>query len=603
MSTQVEFMQTWELDSLLPHPESDEFRAGFEEFRSELDRLAERSETLPSPEGSNGSVQEWAAFLREIELVSARGADLRAFVGCHAAADAQNKTFQRLEAQIASLEPAYERILTNIEYALCGVSDATFKRFVQADASLAEISFYLYDRRRNAELRLPKDQELLAADLAVDGLHAWGRLYDRISSELRIRVMERGEVVEKSPGQVQLDSVERSVRQNNFFAADKAWTDIADTCADALNHIAGTRLTLYRRLGLEDHLEVPLRQNRMRRESLAAMWSAVAMRKSTLLEYMNAKARLLGLNKLAWYDVLAPVAQPAVAPALSYQQACHWVLAAFGQFSPDLGSFAEAALRDRWVEAENRAGKRQGGFCTTLPLAQQSRIFMTFTNSQDSMSTLAHELGHAYHSWVLRDRSVLLRDCPMCLAETASMFAENVLGEERLRSPSSRNEELSILDQMLSDAVLSLMNIHARFIFEENLYTRRAEGELEAATLSELMLAAQREAYQDGLAEEGWYPNFWISKLHFYISQLSFYNFPYTVGYLLSLGLYALATESSGDFPARFRALLLASGCQDTEEAVSSTLGHDLTDAAFWNRALDVVDKRIARFLELSQNS
>jgi len=603
MSTQVELTQTWELDSLLPHPESDEFLAGFEAFRGEVDRLAERSETLPAPDRSDGSAEEWAAFLRDIESVSGRGADLRAFVGCHAAADAQNKTFQRLEAQIASLDPAYERILTNIEYALCGISDEAFERFVQADESLAEISFYLYDRRRNAELRLPKDQELLAADLAVDGLHAWGRLYDRISGELRIRVMERGEVVEKSVGQVQLDSVERSVRQNNFFAADKAWNKIADTCADALNHIAGTRLTLYRRIGLEDHLEVPLRRNRMRRESLAAMWTAVAARKSTLLEYMSAKARMLGLRKLAWYDVLAPVAQPAVAPALSYQQACDNVLAAFGQFSPELGRFADTALRDRWVEAENRAGKRQGGFCTTLPTAQQSRIFMTFTSSQDSMATLAHELGHAYHSWVLRDRSVLLQNYPMCLAETASTFAENVLGEERLRSTTSQTEELSILDQMLSDAVMFLMNIHARFLFEENIYTQRAEGELETATLSELMLAAQREAYQNGLADEGWYPNFWISKLHFYISELSFYNFPYTVGYLLSLGLYAMATDSVEDFPTKFRALLLASGNQETEEAVSSTLGHDLTDPAFWNRALDVVDNRIARFLELSQNA
>src|SRR5690606_39109017 len=114
----------------------------------------------------------------------------------------------------------------------------------------------------NAAQRLPKDQELLAAELAVDAIHAWGRLYDRLSGELRIDVMEKGEVVRKSPGQVSLDSPERTVRQNNFYAADRAWNTIADTSADALNHIAGFRLTKYQRLGLQDHLDAPLRLNR-----------------------------------------------------------------------------------------------------------------------------------------------------------------------------------------------------------------------------------------------------------------------------------------------------------------------------------------------------
>src|SRR6185369_16503300 len=125
------------------------------------------------------------------------------------------------------------------------------------DAWLKQNAFFLRQRRKNARMRLPKAEELLAADLAVDGLHAWGRMYDRVSGDLRVKVMERGEVVEKSPGQIRLDSSERAIRENNFFAADKAWKTVADHCADALNHISGTRLTLYRRLGLTDHLDMP----------------------------------------------------------------------------------------------------------------------------------------------------------------------------------------------------------------------------------------------------------------------------------------------------------------------------------------------------------
>lgn len=603
MAASTRYPMVWELESLLPHPETEDFQQVLQKFRRELEQLAERSESLPAVDGRRENVTEWADFLKELESVSATASELNSFVGCHAAADAENKLFRQLEGQLAALEPLRERCATNVEFALKSATDDDVTAFLKADERIGEIAFFIHDRRRNAELRLPKKQELLAAELAVDGIHGWGRLYDRISGALRVKVMERGELVEKSVGQVQFDSPQRSVRENNFFAADKAWSSIADTCADAINHIAGTRLTLYRRLGLTDHLHAPCRYNRMRRETLDCMWSVVSERKPVLLKFLDQKARAFGLEKPTWYDVTAPypVANGSAGDAeLVWDDACQMVIDTFERFSPDFGSFARQAIQNAWVEAENRSGKRQGGFCTGFPVKKQSRIFMTFTDSADSMSTLAHELGHAYHSWVLRDRPLFLRRYPMNLAETASTFAEAVLGEERLRVCDSAADQLTILDLMLSDAVAFLMNIHARFLFEDAFHRERADGELSAERLSELMLAAQNEAYVNGLAADGWYPNFWISKLHFYITGLPFYNFPYTFGYLLSLGVYAVGVESGEDFPEQYRKLLLATGCQQTEEAVESTLGYDLTAPEFWHKSLDIVERRVARFLELA---
>ena len=599
------YSTVWELDSLLPHPRTDEFNAALEQFRADLQRLADRSESLPPISSDKKQVAECVAFLRDYESVIARATDLNAFIGCHAAADAQNKFFQQLEARLSSLEPLREKIATNFEFALQAAGESDLKSFLEADPYLRRIAFFIHDRRRNAALRLPREQELLAADLAVDGLHAWGRLYDRISGALRIKVMDKGEIVEKSPGQVQFDSPQRAVRENNFYAADKAWRSIADTCADAVNHIAGTRLTRYRRLGLRDHLEVPLHYNRMRRETLEAMWSTITARKPVLLGYLNKKAELLGLERLAWYDVTAPLPRMSLAEnddELSWDEACNLVINTFHGFSPELGAFAELAIRDRWIEAENRSGKRQGGFCTGFPTKKQSRIFMTFTESADSMSTLAHELGHAWHSHVLRDEPVFLQDYPMNLAETASTFAEAVLGDERLKRAKSPCQQLAILDGMLGDAVAFLMNIHCRFLFEDRFHRERAAGELTAQRLSELMLAAQQDAFCNALADDGWNPSFWISKLHFYITGIPFYNFPYTFGYLLSLGVYAAAADAGPDFPEQYRRLLLATGSQNTEEAVQSTLGYDLTDAAFWNRSLDIIERRVERFLELARS-
>ncbi len=609
MTTSVGYTLTWDLDSLLPHPDTDEFKNRLRSFREDLQELAAQSSKLTAINGQAEHVADWVRFLKEYESLSARAKDLSSFIGCHSAADAENKLFQRIEAQLSALQPLQELIDTNIEFALKEAAEEELSAFIVADSYLAEIEFYLRDRRRHAEVRLPKEQEMLSADLGVDGIQAWGRLYDRISGELRVRVMERGEIVEKSAGQVQFDSPQRSVRENNFYAANKAWNQIADTCADALNHIAGTRLTLYRRLGI-DHLEVPCRLNRIRRETLDAMWNVVSERKKCLLPYLERKANSLSLDRLAWYDLTAPYPKRA-APRpshgngsrssangeLSYDDACRMVIETFGGFSAEFGEFARQALEHRWVEAENRSGKRQGAFCTGFPSQKQSRVFMTYTNSADSMSTLAHELGHAYHSFVLRDQPLFLRQYPMNLAETASTFAEAVLGEQRLRRSDSAAEQTEILDSMLADAVVYLMNIHARLIFEDAFHRERADGELPAARLSELMLNAQQQSYLSALADDGCNPSFWISKLHFYISDWPFYNFPYTFGYLLSLGVYALAQEGGEDFPQRYRRLLIATGCQDTEDAVRSTFGYDLSGTDFWNKSLDIIGSRVDRFL------
>lgn len=599
-ATTSKYRPHWDLDSLLPPPAGNEFPTIVEAYRRDLEALAERSDNLPAVGPPTAAA--WGTFLRELERLEMQATDLSAFIGCHAAADAANKLYRQFEASLSALDPFRERIATNLEFALRDAGDADFAAFGRDDPALSKNAFFLTQRRKNARLRLPRGEELLAADLAVDGIHAWGRLYDRLSGDLRIRVMEKGAVVEKSPGQIRFDSPERSVRQNNFYAADKAWKSIADSCADALNHISGTRLTLYRRLGLADHLEVPLHKNRMQRATLETMWSVITRRKAVLKKYLAAKARLLGQDRLAWYDTQAPLPgtePPGKSAEISYDEGSDLVIRTFAGFSPDLGEFARHALTGGWVEAENRSGKRQGAFCTGFATKKQSRVFMTFTNTHDNVSTLAHELGHAYHSWVLKDQPFFHQDYPMNLAETASTFAEAVLAENRLAESQSRGEKLAILDHMLADAVAYLMNIHARFLFENNFHRERAHAELSAARISELMLTAQKEAYLDTLADDGWYPDFWVSKLHFYISGLPFYNFPYTFGYLLSTGLYAHSQSAGPEFPEQYRKLLVATGCMETEEAVQLSTGYDLRQSAFWEKSLDVVERRVAQFLEL----
>lgn len=599
------FPLNWDLSPFFPAPETEEFRQRLDQFRGELTQLAGRSDSLPALASDVNTVQTWEAFLKQFEQIETVFGDLRAFMGCWAAGDAENKLYQKYEAALSALGPHRDRILTNVDFALQATSAQTLAATLSESAYLAKIAYYLEHRRRQSQLRLPRDQETLASDLGVDGVHAWGRLYDRISGALRVQVIEKGKMVQKSPGQVLFDSPQRTVRENNFYAADAAWASIADTCADALNHISGTRLTIYRRLGLQDHLVAPLRYNRMSRETLTSMWDTITKSKHCLLDYFKAKAKLLGQERLAWYDQMAPlpgIPGNATDEKISYDQACHWIIESFNDFSPDFGQFAAMSLKERWIEAEDRSGKRQGGFCTGFVGAKQSRIFMTYTQSADSMSTLAHELGHAYHSWVLRDEPIFLGDYPMNLAETASTFAEAVLAEQRYQRAKTDYERLALLDGLLGDAVAFLMNIHARFLFEDQFHKERADGELSTSRFCELMTSAQKTAYLDAFTKDGWNPHFWASKLHFYITELPFYNFPYTFGYLLSQGLYAIGRDVGPQFAEQYQRLLIATGCKDAEDAVQSTLGYDLRGPEFWQKSLDLIASRVQQFVALSES-
>src|SRR5690625_3957899 len=271
-------------------------------------------------------------------------------------------------------------------------------------------------------------------------------------------------------------------------------------------------MTLKKAHQRENHLEEPLEYNRMSKKTLDSMWSAVAKNKQPFIELLQQKANLFGMEKLGWQDVNAPVTLGDVEPTrFTYDAACDFVVEHLASFGPKLSGFAKHALKNRWVEAEDRPNKRPGGYCTNLPEFEESRIFMTFTGSPSDTSTLAHELGHAFHSHVMKDLPTLNRGYAMNVAETASTFAETIISDATVKNAQSKAEKAALLGAKLEGATAMFLNIHARFLFEDAFYKERAQGIVSERRLNELMLEAQKEAYDDSLAS--YHPHFWCSKL------------------------------------------------------------------------------------------
>jgi oligoendopeptidase F len=227
-----------------------------------------------------------------------------------------------------------------------------------------------------------------------------------------------------------------------------------------------------------------------------------------------------------------------------------------------------------------------------------SRVFMNFTPSYGGVSTLAHELGHAYHNVALGHRPGTQRQSPSTLAETASTFCETLL-RYAVTKDSSPAEELAILEGWLQDATQTTVDISSRFLFEQRFFERRVESDLPISEINELMLAAQRETYGDGLDADALHPYMWAAKGHYYSVEEGFYNFPYMFGLLFGLGLYQHYLAHPDGFAARYDDLLSATGRADASE-LAELFGIDLRSEAFWRSSLDVVRNDIRRYVELA---
>lgn len=320
-----------------------------------------------------------------------------------------------------------------------------------------------------------------------------------------------------------------------------------------------------------------------------------------MVDYLTRKAQLFGKEKMDWQDQDAPVILGNLKEkTFSFDEAAAFILMNFEKFSPKMAEFAQSVFEKGWIEAEDRPGKRPGGYCTELPETKESRIFMTYGGSINEVSTLAHELGHAFHSSVLWDLPTLNRDYAMNVAETASTFAELIVADASLKTAETNEERIQLLDAKLQNANAMFMNIHARFLFETNFYEARKSGLLSEEQITEIMLEAQRESYQHCL--DTYHPHFWASKLHFFIDDIPFYNFPYTFGYLFSQGIYAAAQKNAAAFEDSYIDLLRDTASMTSEDLAEKHLNADLTKADFWQAGADLVNADIKEFLELTES-
>ena len=588
----------WDLRSYFPEFNGTAMKRFKADLQRDISQLKHKSQNLKKI--STETSRKWESLFLSAEDISRRLGHLSSYLSCLEAADTEHEAYPVERAGLVRLYAAFEKIDIDIQKAFKRIPKGLLNDFCSRP-KMKGIAYHLNRTRERARHTMSSKEEALASDLKIDGLSAWGRLYDRMSGKLEFDYVGKDGSKERRPisqWRSLISNPDRAVGRAAFEGGNRAWQKIEDACGAALNAIAGSRLTLYRHRRVDHFLDQALFGAAIDDATLEAMYRSVHQNIDISRDILRAKARFFGRKGIWFFEREAPLPLTD-ATTFTWPQAVGMVQRAFETQYPGLSSYFQGMVASRWIESEARPGKRPGAFCTGSSISEEQRVYMTYTGTLGDVTTLAHEVGHAWHGHLLKNARPFARRYPMTLAETASIFTEQLLIEGlKVNAALDAGQKLGLLDNELTDAAIFLLDITTRYEFEKAFYEERQKGELPVSRLKALMGEAQRKVYGDALLDGGEDPYFWASKLHFFITDTAFYNFPYTFGYLLARAMIHRFRLEGAAFLPRYESFLRMSGSGTVEEVSRKTLNIELGDPAFWTQAIKSLEDPLRRYRE-----
>ena len=469
---------------------------------------------------------------------------------------------------------------------------------IESDPLLKEHSFFLHNIRENSKHILSPETEQAISLYEVSGSGAWSDLQSYLTSIVPVEY--KGEKTNLSDIRNKAYDPDPEVRKEAYEAEIKAYDRIKDAIAYSLNSIKMEVISRCKLKGYESPLAETLENAHMTRATLDALIGAMVEYLPKFWEYMKAKAKLLGHeNGLPWYDLFAPL--KGNERKFTAEEAKEYLVSLFSGFCKDEADMMARAFDEEWIDFYPREGKVGGAFCSEIYALGESRVLTNFDGMLGDVITLAHELGHAFHNFNLKDNSILNLDVSMPMAETASTFNEVVAMNAAIAEEKDPTARRALIESQLMDANQIICDIYSRYLFETAVFENRESEFMFADDLCKIMLDAQQKAYGDGLDPEIKHPFMWVCKSHYYSGGLSFYNFPYAFGGLFARGLYAKYLREGESFVPMYRNMLKASGSMSVEDA-AKLAGVDTTDKEFWKASLQILADEIDEFVKLCEN-
>lgn len=581
---------TWDLTAIYPSFESCEFQQDYFALSQKIEAFnLWTAQNLLQTDNTVYKLEYYIRLQNELGTLSSK---LLEFAQLQLSVNTNNnlavKYLDKLEEYLTELTASqviFQKWLSSIE---------NIEPFIASSPILKEHSYYLKQVFTMGQYLLTEQEEVILSKMKPTGSLSWAKLHDSLTSTVTVSIEEKE--LPLSEVRNMAYSSDASCRKNAYKAELASYSKISTASAACLNAIKGEVLTECNLRGYTSPLEMTLLHSRMDSITLNAMLEVMEESLPVFQKYLSKKAEFLGYkNGLPFYDLFAPIGTCQL--HYTYEEAQKFITEHFYSFSKTLGDYAVHAFENNWIDVYPQNAKQGGAFCSNIHSIGESRILTNFTGSFSDCITIAHELGHGYHGYCLKNQSFLNSDYPMPIAETASTFCETIVKNAALKNASS-TEAITILENDIADNTQIIVDILSRFYFEDIVFQKRKEGSLSVEELCSIMQDCQKRTYGTGLSSNYLHPYMWICKTHYYDADYNYYNFPYAFGLLLAKGLYSKYLQTNTAFIPEYDALLSASGSASLSE-VAAMAHIDIQSKEFWHSSLELITTDIEKFLTL----
>jgi pepF/M3 family oligoendopeptidase len=591
------------MSNVYPSLESKEYAAAVKDYKAQVASFEKFFDKKLRKAGGKTPAKKLAPLVGEaverLNRILTLSGTIAPFVQAYVSTDSRDQAAMRALSEFEQAGLPMDKNFVRFRSWLGKVS-AKLDKVAKKNATAEAHAFMLNEAAEQSRFQMSDDMEALASELSLSGGNAFQKLQGTVTSQLTVDFELDGKTQKMPmPALINLRShPDEATRRRGYEAENKIWESAKESLAACMNGVKGHANTVNKRRGRKDAVHSALDAARIDRKTLEAMLGAMHDSFPMFRKYFHAKAKKLGKEKLAWWDLFAPLGKTD--KVYTFDEARDFILDNFGKFSPDLKAFAKRAFEKRWIDAEQRDGKQGGAFCMGVAGPKESRVLCNFDGSFAQVSTLAHELGHGFHNECAyaAGKTELQQLTPMTLAETASTMCETIVSEAVLATTKDPAEELGVLEAQIQNAAQIVVDIYSRYLFEKEVFERREQAELSADDFGEIMERAQKATYGDGLDERYLQKYMWTWKPHYYSPSLSFYNFPYAFGLLFATGLYAIYQQRGAAFVSDYKSLLASTG-EAGAAALAKRFGIDIRKRKFWEDSLAIVGKQIDRFCEI----
>ncbi|MDN7240564.1 peptidase M3 [Planococcus sp. N028] len=578
MDTSI-LLPRWNLDNLQNGLDIEKFENQLSSIKEKMIELEEDSKVAALKPSELLTLSQ---MIKQIESAES-------FYYCLTTEEVEPFQLTSIIGSISKLKSHVYIAISNLEQLLVTMNEAQLSEWKK---SIEEPNFL---QELEVEKEGPSKQEKVISTFARETLSGLEDLYIQVRNHIKVRIEPDKEASFAEAMKMAFSHPEQSKRTHAFKELNNTLESQSNIFASIYNQMTGIRLN-ENKVKEVDYLDGSLKSNGISKTTLDAMWTAVDSNIQELSNWVKKKEKA-ETDQNSWHELMT--SSPKGSFSITFSQAVDEITTSLAAIDPDMSEFVKAAISKGWVDAEPRTSKSPGGFCAPFIQEGESRISLSYDNSLDSARRLAHELGHAWH-YKQMDTSSSLRflddALEMTMAESSSIFFETVFIDHVIRNAKEAAAKKEILRSKIELSLNYLMSIRGAFLFENEFYELRKKGQLNAKQIEGLSLKSQKKAFGSTLRDYD--PFVWIKYVQFYQANVPFYNYPYSFGYLLSIGLLELAKEEE-HFDRKFQKLLSGTGKLPLEQLFKEHFHIDLSQPHFWERAMQNIIRDIEQYNHL----